>query len=444
MGMTKEVVEFVEEGLDKIEKQVKDTEAAIKQMRNSNSELRKQMRDGSWERESKKLAGFRRELREVRREQDAIYASARRQSYVARYGRVGGNAAYFGSRAASAISSGFGSIQGAAIGGAAALGVSFGVSSLASRGFSGTQHEASLQNALDRLSRTVARDLTPVMSGLTKVIDKVASAREMVRAGKGSPGDWATTATAYGAAGITAAGGAVGVGSWIKNQFTTAAPQWALAAGVAGRAGMRTAGSVAGRASPYAAAAMGLYDIYDASTRSTLSSSNDTRSRYQQKLDRGNEIADASAGGRFARNTWRALGVDVRSPQRRAEDEGVDEDKRGWWTRTQDNADDWMEKYGPSYYSWVKKGWQQVGVDIRSDQRKKKVEGGSTVENLKYVAGAGERRGLTDIYEELAAAIPTQMLGASGTGGGGNGPLSILEEILGVGKQILGEMTRKN
>lgn len=188
---TREIVEFSSHGLDQLEAEVKSTGNAVEDLRKKNAALRKALTDGTWQREAKALTRARGELKLYANEQQRLQNIAKRQAFDQRFGRFGG-VAYHASRMRGAAGSSLGMASAGfsgMIGTAGMFGAALGAGALISRGFSGTSAAARLDMEIEKLSRTVAEKLLPVMSALTNNISRINQASDRTRAGTATFGD---------------------------------------------------------------------------------------------------------------------------------------------------------------------------------------------------------------------------------------------------------------
>lgn len=404
---SKEVVEFQAKGLDVIQAETKAMEKAVDDLRKANRRLKQEMRDGSWEKQSRSYAAAQRELRQVRAETERLAKAQRMASLRGQYGRLGGTAAYYGGRmqqVAGGIGGGFSGMVGLA----GSVGVPLGVGALASRGFSGTAAMSKLNMEIDRLSRHIATDLLPLLEGFSRNLSRINQARDATRAGRGTFGD-RVLSSSLNVQNILGAFGA--------NMLIRRTGGYAMNAGRLANVGRAGFGFAARSPGPTAAIGGGLYSINEGLTERS-------RERRMQELSErqsnGNRI-------RFAANFTPEEYQQVKGIISQAENiKDPDQRKRAIeryieTTRAKQEAlgkriDD-KSIFGKMFNSSdEREQYNRLGLRLNAAQRMK-LSPGSIGEptGMKIVEGAGERRSGAALYEELASSV-AQMSGNNSKG----------------------------
>lgn len=422
----REVVEFSSSGLDKLEAEVKSTGNAVEDLRKKNAALRKALTDGTWQREAKALSKARGELKLYANEQQRLQNIAKRQMYDQRFGRFGGGLAYGASRlrgvgggVLNAASAGFSG----ALGTAGMFGAALGAGALISRGFSGTSAAARLDMEIEKLSRTVAEKLMPVMNALTNNISRVNQASDRVRAGKGTFGDKvvdrAVSAIVPGSMAMAAWGGVSAMG------FRPAAHMGAgisriasgFAAGSAGRAALMNPATWA-----FAGSAWMLSQGWDAASFDDRYRDLSTRTigKGQTRFNFGLSDDERQRFGYLIRN------ADAAGPDR-AE---YLKNRRAYASERLAEVEKKIADHRPSrsIYNRNKavRGFFQAATGGWEGERQKwmmernvidrlaageQLSGGGLGPLTMRVQGAGERRGLTDLHQEIAEQVAQKLSG---------------------------------
>ncbi len=461
MAFSKEVIEFGQKGLKELKTEVRDLKEEMTKTHKANDKLRQQLSDGTWEKHAKRLQSARTAMAGFRREQEALQRTASRTLLDSRYGRVGGAIAFHGGGVARGIGGAVSGIGGGLFGAAAAFGAPLALGAMANRGFQGTAAAARLDMEFTRLSRHVANELLPAITALTNFIARFSNSADKVRAGTATRGDYGNNLlrkslyagaawTAVSAMGFRpaswAASMAANYGGQLFNAARAGIPREAETLAV--RGGSRGAGAmlgaIGGAGIPLLGAGYSQYSDYRALRKSRNQAGvSDADTASQQDLI--NEIRSLSPAEQAKRLELESQGAKNAV--------GHYEGMRGRQSGFKRFVDKLMDQplmagFSPNYVG-SKLGLiddpnkMQAGhLNALSRQRvieamkRGELPGGNDATGMMMVAGAGERRGLTDVHQELAESIAQTLAGGSGKGG--DSPNVILQAIRDITNDVAG------
>lgn len=431
----KEVVEFGQTGLKEILAMAKDLETQAKSTTKATEKLNKAIGSGAYTKAISQYKQAQKALEGVRKEQEKVTVAFKKHQQVQQYGRFGA----FAVRNAGAIGAGFGAagrgigrFASSGLGVAASLGAPLAIGALANRGFQGTAAAAQLEAQFTRLSRTVANDLIPVIMGISKITGKIANARENVQAGRGSTGDYATSAMLWGGGAL----GALKVASYFGGFSASGAAGQAV--GYAGRTLLGAARFAVSAPGPVAAMTLGAYSMYRGYE---LGNQEDRLNDLTSRKSRNGRVA---YDNQFTRDEYGKVknlnegALTIQDPEKRLS--YIQRELK----RTETKYNELDEKtnrswYNPRLYTSALFG---SDPDKLQDLRLRKIslermgnaaKGGEAFTDPdasinRIVEGAGERRSSGDLYEELATAAAKTMLSGN-KDGESNSPVSILGDI---------------
>lgn len=410
---------------------MKSTGNAVDDLRKKNAALRKALTDGTWQREAKALSKARQELKLYGQEQERLQRQAQRQMFSQKYGRFGGAVAYGASRlkgagggVLNAASAGLGGLAGTA----GMFGAALGAGALISRGFSGTSAAARLDMEIEKLSRTFAEKLMPVMNSLTNNISRINQATDRTRAGKGTFGDRAVSSLAdpmnlIGAYGAYRGVRAIGGGS------------------TATGAGRMFAGARAVGGGPLLAATVGIDMMRRGFAIGGMTDRQNELSSVTVRRDGSKRFTNQMTGEEWAK------AKDITDEYGKLKDPG---ERAAFLKRQKEFEQRRLKRFErETKWTWAPTNLTDVGNNVRGffgawggdteevkDTRRTRMRAvdrlaaGETPNgigsNMMQVLGAGERRGMTDLHQELAEQIAQKMGGAT------DGQGSTLDDVIGV------------